>query len=318
MRRIRVGVLRGGPSNEYEVSLKTGAAVLGHLPEEQYEPLDILVDLSGRWFLRGAPVAPEELAWRVDVVFNALHGEYGEDGQVQRILERVGVPYTGSGVAASALAMHKGYAKRRFRTHGIRTPLCIELQEAHPDAARMVVEHVPPSYVLKPMRGGSSLGITFADGFHELPDALGKVFAVSPQVLVEHRIPGREATVGVIENFRGEDVYALPPIEIVPPASSPFFDYNAKYGGESQEICPGNFSPEVKHELQELARAVHRALRLRHYSRTDFILSPRGIYVLEVNTLPGLTEESLLPKSLRAVGSTFPDFLEHIVSLALE
>jgi D-alanine-D-alanine ligase len=290
--------------------------VLEHLPDERYEPLDILVDRSGGWFLRGAPITPEELARRADVVFNALHGEYGEDGQVQRVLERAGIPYTGSGVAASALAMHKGYAKKRFFAHGIRTPLHVAVEAEHPDALRMVFENVSPPYVVKPMRGGSSIGVVFVDGFHALSEALSAVFKLSPQALVEQRIRGREATVGVVDDFRGEELYAFPPIEIIPPASSPFFDYNAKYGGESQEICPGNFSPEIKRELQELAKAVHKTLRLRHYSRSDFIVSPRGIYVLEVNTLPGLTEESLLPKSLAAVGSSLPEFLEHVISLA--
>ena len=136
--------------------------------------------------------------------------------------------------------------------------------------------------------------------------------------MVEENIKGREATCGVVDKFRGNDFYSLLPIEIIKPEKSDFFDYEAKYCGGSQEICPGNFSRDEKEAIQELAVAAHKVLGLRHYSRSDFIISPgRGIYILEVNTLPGLTAESLLPKSLQAVGCSLPDFLDHLITLAL-
>ena len=134
---------------------------------------------------------------------------------------------------------------------------------------------------------------------------------------MEEYIRGREATCGVVDDFRGHKTYPLLPIEIAPPAGKKFFDYEAKYSGQSTEICPSQFSIEEKRELGELAAAVHKLLGLKHYSRTDFIVSPRGIYILEVNSLPGLTAESLVPKSLAALGVPLPHFLDHVVSLAL-
>ena len=139
---------------------------------------------------------------------------------------------------------------------------------------------------------------------------------MAPKVLVEEYIKGREATVGVIDDFRGEKTYALMPVEIIPPPEHSFFNYEAKYGGKSIERVPGNFTQEEKNELTNTARAVHEGLGLSHYSRSDFILSPRGLYFLEVNTLPGLTDESLLPKAVAAIGSRLPDFLEHVLDLA--
>ena len=139
----------------------------------------------------------------------------------------------------------------------------------------------------------------------------------SSSVLVEEYIKGREATCAVVENFRGETLHALMPVEIVHP-NSEFFDYQAKYSGESQEICPANFDQKQKEEIQRMTAIAHKALQLRHYSRSDFIVSPRGeVYILETNTLPGLTEESLLPKALAAGGTKFPDFLDHLVGLAM-
>ena len=135
-------------------------------------------------------------------------------------------------------------------------------------------------------------------------------------VLIEEVIRGREATQGVVQDLRGEKLYALPPIEIVPPEGD-FFSYDAKYSGATREVCPAHFSKKDEAELARVARAMHEALGLRHYSRSDFIISPKGIYYLETNTLPGMTSESLLPKSLAAVGVSFPDFLSHIVDLAI-
>ena len=176
----------------------------------------------------------------------------------------------------------------------------------------------PQPSVVKPIRGGSSVGVSITNSYEELRDGIMHAFKYSPKVLVEEYIRGREATCGVLEDFRGESLYALPPVEITPPDGSPFFDYEAKYSGESKEICPSTFTDEVKAKLEHLAREIHKKLELRHYSRSDFIVSPRGIYFLEVNTLPGLTSESLLPKSMEVVGCSFPQFIEHVIRLALK
>ena len=172
-------------------------------------------------------------------------------------------------------------------------------------------------FVVKPIGWGSSVGVSIVGGYAAVLAALKALFADgAPSVLVEEYIRGKEATIGVVEGLRGEALYALPSVEIIAPKDD-FFSYKAKYGGETREICPGNFSRVITEELQRAARVIHRALELRHYSRSDFIVAPKGIYYLETNTLPGLTKESLMPKSLETIGVPLPDFLSHLVNLAL-
>lgn len=319
MNKIRIGVLRGGPSSEYEISLKTGGSVLKSLPEK-YLPVDIFIDKEGVWNIQGISHEPHEAFKKVDAIFNALHGEYGEDGKVQKILDAFSIPYTGSKTLPSAVGMNKALAKNIFKSHGIKTPYhTVESNDKDVgEIARKLFNSFPIPAVVKPIASGSSVGVSIAYTFQGLTEALSKAFEYSDKVLVEEYIKGREATCGVVDSFRGKDFYSLLPIEIIKPEKSDFFDYEAKYCGGSQEICPGNFSQNEKEAIQELAVAAHKALGLRHYSRSDFIISPRrGIYILEVNTLPGLTSESLLPKSLNAVGCSLPDFLDHLLTLAL-
>jgi D-alanine-D-alanine ligase len=314
-----VGVLRGGPSREHEVSLKSGAAMLANLPEERYLARDIYIDKNGQWHDRGRPVAPERVLRQLDVVLIGLHGEYGEDGEVQKLLERFGVPYAGADSFGSYLAMHKLMAKTRAKEAGLLTPESryIERAEDSAEAAGDVIRSFHQPVVVKPIGWGSSVGVSIVGGYAPVLAAIEQLFADgAPSVLVEEHIRGKEATTGVVENLRGEALYALPSIEIIPPEDD-FFSYDAKYSGETREVCPGNFSRVAAEELQRAAKVMHRALGLRHYSRSDFIVTPKGIYYLETNTLPGLTTESLLPKSLAAVGVTFPDFLSHLVNLAL-
>lgn len=318
MARTRVGVIRGGPSSEYDVSLKTGAAVLKNLPEK-YEPVDIFIDKKGEWYSRGLAVRPERVLPHLDVAFIALHGKYGEDGQIQKILESHRVPYAGSEPVPSALGINKHLAKEAFKRQGLKVPYHTllrggEMSERHIiDAYRKI----PQPCVVKPVDGGSSMGVCLARGFFEFKRALKSAALHSPTVLIEEFISGKEATCGVIEHFRGALHYALPPVEIVPPSEKTFFDYDAKYSGASQELCPASFSATVKREIEEMARAAHKALGLRHYSRADFIVSPRGVYLLEINSLPGLTEQSLLPKACSAIGLSFPQFLDHVLTIAL-
>lgn len=324
MSKTIVGVLRGGPSSEYEVSLQTGAGVLKNLNREKFEPRDIFIAKNGAWHLGGFQYSPDHILHRVDVIFNALHGEYGEDGKVQRILEHFGTPFTGSRSLPSAMAMNKVMTKNRI-DHIVGTPVRlprhIVIENSEGDLERKIMEvwrtFLQPS-VIKPVALGSSVGVGLARDFPTFRALILGALEKSEAALVEEYIRGREATCGVVESFRGEEIYQLLPVEIVPPAEKDFFDYQAKYSGISREICPGNFSPEEKKEIQQVAALVHQTLGLGHYSRSDFIVSPkRGIYFLEVNTLPGLTSESLLPKSLAAVGCSFPDFLEHLITLAL-
>ena len=323
MAKIIVGVLRGGPSSEYEVSLQTGANVLKNLNRERYEPRDILIDKNGIWHWNGFQKSEDYILHRVDVIFNALHGEYGEDGKVQRILEHFDTPFTGSKSLASATAMNKDLTKNFLINSPIKVArhIVIEKENTDADLEQKIIEtwrtFLQPS-VVKPIALGSSVGVGIARDFKTFRELILAALEKSSAALVEEYLKGREATCGVVENFRDEAIYPLFPVEIVFPPNREFFDYQAKYSGISREICPGNFSPEEKEEIQQAAVLAHQVLGLSHYSRSDFIVTPkRGIYFLEVNTLPGLTNESLIPKSLAAVGCSFPNFLEHLITLAM-
>jgi D-alanine-D-alanine ligase len=321
-----VGVLRGGPSNEYDVSLQTGGSVLKALQSfnqtagEKYQPHDIFISKSGVWHLGGFEKNPEQILKHLDVVFNALHGEYGEDGKVQQILDIHKIPYTGSGALASALAMNKVLTKKKFAEHNIKSPFYTVVKDGENihERALHIFKSFPHPAIVKHATSGSSVGVSKVHTFAELEEAIHEALRFSETVLIEEFIKGREATCGVIDSFRDKQTYVLLPVEIIAPDDSSFFDYQAKYGGKSKEICPGNFTSEESAIIQNLSEKIHKALGLRHYSRSDFIISSRrGIYALEVNTLPGLTSESLLPKSLNAVGSNLASFLDHVIGLAL-
>lgn len=317
-----VGVLRGGPSREHEVSLWSGAAILANLPEERYTTRDIYIDRQGVWHDRGRPVAPERVLRQLDVALLPLHGEYGEGGDVQRLLERFGVPYTGAETYGLHLSRNKVIAKAYAREAGLLTPDFYYIEQAE-DAERQVQEIIRTLHqpvVVKPVAWGSSVGVSMVGGYAPVLAAVEQLFAEGAGgVFVEERIRGREATVGVVEGMRGEAYYVLPTIEIIPPPEAGFFAAHVKYTGETREICPGNFTRVETEELQRIAKIMHRVLQQRHYSRSDFMVAPKGIYFLETNsaTAVGLTLESLLPKALAAVGVSFPDFLSHVVNLAL-
>ncbi|MSU74561.1 ATP-grasp domain-containing protein [Candidatus Kaiserbacteria bacterium] len=314
-----VGVLRGGPSHEHEVSLQSGAAILTNLPEERYTTRDIYIDRQGVWHDRGRPVPPERILRQVDIVLNGLHGEYGEDGEVQKLLTRFGVPYTGADSFSSYLAMHKVMAKTHAQEAGLLTPAFryIERVEESEEGSSDAVRNFHQPVVVKPIGWGSSIGVSIVGGYAPVLAAVQKLFAEGvPSVLIEEYIDGREATVGVVEGLRGEALYALPSVEIIPPKND-FYSFDSKYSGGTRHVCPGNFSRVVNEDLQHAAKVIHRALGLRHYSRSDFIVTPKGIYYLETNTLPGLTSESNFPIALASVGVTLRDFFSHLVNLAL-
>jgi len=324
---MKVGVLRGGPSSEYDVSLSTGGQILANLSDE-HEGHDILIDKQKVWHFKGLPVSPARAARQVDVFFNALHGEYGEDGKVQSILDQIGVPYTGSGSAASAFGMDKPKARELFRQAGLRVPpgLTLDTQAASAaELAQLVFSKISPPWVVKPASGGSSVGLYLARTLPELASMIEVAAEHSTNLLIERHIRGREVTCGVVDNFRGQEVYALPPIEIRHPENRAVWTYEDKYNGATEELCPAPLGDKLNREIERLALAAHEALGLRHYSRSDFIIpaspadgSSQGIYILEVNSLPGLTKESLLPKSLAAIGCNYSNFLDHVIRLATE
>ena len=319
--QTRVGVLRGGPSPEYEVSLNTGKNILANLPDG-YEPIDILISRDGLWHERGLAKNPSNILKRLDVVVNGLHGKYGEDGEVQRLLDDFKVPYTGSLAMPSAIAMNKILTKRIYKNHSLKTPYSVHIpfENLSRQAIKDVYHSTTAPFVVKPSSAGSSIGVYIVQTLPELEEAVIAASQHSSAVLIEEFISGKEATCGVIEGFRDQNHYSLLPIEIR--HKSNFFDYNSKYSspsnGGAEEICPGNFSPDETKMIQEMAVDAHKYLGLRHYSRSDFIVHPkRGVYILETNTLPGLTETSLIPKSLKAIGSNIKEFLAHLLAKTL-
>lgn len=300
---MRVALLAGGSSSEREVSLKGAKAVyqalleLGH-KVEFFDPAKDLVSLAQR-------------AKEFDVAFLVVHGPCGEDGTLQGFLDMLGLPYQGAGVLGSALAMHKGLSKFLYEKAGLPVPKGFLVNKE--DSFELIKEKAKIlgyPLIVKPATQGSSVGLSLIEREEELPYALEKAFSVDREILLEEYIRGRELTVGIL------DEEPLPVVEIRPKAR--LFDYETKYTpGLAEEICPAEISEELTKKAQEYALRAHKALYLRHYSRTDMILKDEEIFVLETNTIPGMTETSLLPLAAKVMGYSFKDLVQKLLELAL-
>lgn len=318
---IKVAVLYGGISSEHDISILSGKNVLDCLNRKECKPIEIFIDEGGVWHRENIVMSHKQALLGIDVAFNVLHGQYGEDGRVQALLDSLGIPYTGADAQASTVSLNKFLTKEVLAKHGILMPahkLIKTLTELANEPEKLFRSFGGP-VIVKPAGAGSSVGITLASTSDQLSEGIKTAFAHSPEVLMEEYISGREATIGVVDGLLGEQYYALPPIEIVPPPNSKFFDREVKYSGETIERVPGNFTQQETTELQRMAKLAHEVLGLRHYSRSDFIVSPAGIYFLESNSAAavGLTRESLLPKALNSVGISTEQFLDHIIKLVL-
>lgn len=318
MTRTSVGVLRGGTGSEYALSLKTGAAMMAALPEEKYEVRDILVDRSGLWHLRGSPSTPARALSQLDVALNAIHGGVGEDGTVQRILRRASVPYAGSSPLHSAMTLNKIRAREILRKAGVRMPRAVTFSVDNGlntgEMAGVVFEQFGPPYVIKPPMEGASKGILIAATIVDLPDAIGDVLDAYGSALIEEYVLGDEASVGVIESFRGDDLYALPPAHVHRDTTHVLHEHH--HEGLLRHSVPSRFSYAHKLSLEDAAKVAHRALGLSHFSRSDLIVTPRAVYLLETNSVPGLYPSATFPAMLEAVGSSVAEFLEHAIRLA--
>lgn len=301
--RLRISVLMGGPSSEREVSLRSGAAVVAALSSIGHEvvPLDIRSE-DGR----------ELDGLACDVAFLALHGRFGEDGTVQKILEGKRIPYTGSGPESSALAKDKIESKRRFCFRGVETPphRVISVEDP-PDLLYQCARALGFPVVVKPRAEGSSIGVTIHPDRSTLEAGAAGVFRYGPVALMEKFIAGKEMTVGIL------DGRALPIVEIRPRRE--FFDYEAKYSDEGTQYIPEPpLSDLDAKRISQTALRAYQALQCEGMARVDLILSPlQAAYVLEVNTIPGMTPRSLLPKAARATGIEFPELCQQIVEIAL-
>lgn len=303
---MKIVVLCGGTSPEREVSLNSGASVAEALNgcgcDAQIFDIKSIKDFVLSWE-----------SFNADGVFIALHGGWGENGRIQAVLESFGIPYTGSGPEASMLGMNKQLAKELFREAGVKTPEGFIASRARPNSG-LASEFLKKygKLAVKPNCGGSTVGLSFVTDMKEYRDALKKVWELEESAIVERYIPGEEATVAVWEREDGK-VEALPTIHIKP--KSGFYDYRNKYThGCTEYICPADFSAEINARLASDAVAAHCALGCRGYSRVDFRITPEGhAYALELNTAPGMTATSLVPKAAKAHGVEFGDFLSAVI-----
>lgn len=302
----RIGVLMGGLSAEREVSLRSGRAVCAALESRGYEvvPIDVNRDVARTVRETG-----------IELAFIALHGPLGEDGAVQGLLEVLGIPYTGSGVLASALAMDKIATKKILAHAGLPVPEYRELEAGDADSARAVVAELGLPVVVKAPTQGSSIGVYIVEREEDLEARITDAVAYGgTRVLVEKFIAGPELTAAVLGN---REPRVLPLIEIV--SATGKYDYESKYTpGLSDHLIPPRVPREVQEQVSDLALRAYRALGCRGFARVDLIVSGSEAFILEINTIPGLTDVSLFPDAARAAGMSFPDLVEHLVRLAQE
>ncbi len=341
--KLRVAVLMGGLSSERDISLSTGKQILEALDRSKYDVVGVDAALlpgnrnqlkSAGQEIEAVAQAREKLlcneklisindlindsALKPDVAFIALHGRFGEDGTIQGLLELLGIPYTGPGVLASALAMDKSMAKKVMSADGIAVPKSIDFackggcwdESSITDA----VDALGYPVMVKPSRQGSTIGMTKVNSSNELNDAIKLASSYDSLIVIEKFVEGIELTVGILGN---DEPFALPVVEIIPLKG--FYDYEAKYTpGATKEIVPARISDEDTKKAQDIALAAYKSLGCRGMSRVDMILASDGIYVLEVNTIPGMTPTSLLPQAAAAAGISFSKLLDMIIEFALE
>ena len=308
MSKMRLALIAGGKSAEREVSIKSGEQVYQALMKDKYDirrydPRDDLERL-----VRDAP--------DLDVALVIMHGRGGEDGTLQGMLDLLGIPYQGSGVLGSALGMNKELSKILYQQAGLKVSRALFFTRGDGPGLKEIENQLGLPAVIKPVNEGSSIGVTKARTPEELQKGLTAAFLYDHRILVEEFLEGVEVTGGVLGNSK---LTALPLVEIIPSEQYDFFDYEAKYKpGASTEICPARVSPEITQKAQNAALTAHRALQCRGYSRTDMIVRDGEVYVLETNTIPGMTATSLFPQAAQAMGLEFPQLLDKLIELALE
>lgn len=297
----RIGVLAGGLSAERDVSLRSGKAVFNALKSLGYDA--VFIDV-------GNNICEELKKYKIEIAFIALHGGYGENGAIQGLLEILGIPYTGSGILASALSMDKEASKKMFLYHSIPVAPFVVVENSAYNVEELI-EYLPLPWVVKPNCEGSSIGVSIVNEHKEILKSFENAFAYGKKILVERYIKGKEIQIGIL----GERV--LGGVEVRP--SAQFYTYEAKYTpGATQYIFPPEVDSADYEKLKGLALKAHKALGCKGATRVDFILSELGEpYILEVNTIPGMTETSLLPKIAKQAGLDFPDLIEEILKLAV-
>lgn len=308
MKKLTIALLSGGISSEREVSISSGDQVYEALDHNKYNIIryDPKSDLSQ--LVMDAP--------KIDAALIILHGPFGEDGTVQGLLDLLDIPYQGSGVLGSALGMNKLASKHLYEKSGLLVPPYVVIGQNDALDADEYAKRLGLPLVVKPVGSGSSVGISIVKSKDSLKEAVDKAFEQDSMVLIEAYIDGIELTGGVIGN---DQLEALPLIEIVPSESFDFFDYEAKYtAGATNEICPARINDAMTEKAQKIAKTAHKSLFCKGYSRTDMILKDQDIYVLETNTIPGMTATSLLPLAAGKAGIHFSQLLDRLIELSIE
>ena len=343
MAKVRVAVLMGGKSPEHEVSLVTGREVVRYLDKRKYRVLPVVISRDGqRWqlkspqqILRHSPARvektdhkkriiggrallprgkslPLQLKGKPDVVFIAMYGPFGEDGTIQGMLELTGIPYTGAGVLASSLGMNKIMFKKIMEKESLPIPKYLVFEKE--DKQSKIFRKFKLPFVAKPSNQGSSVGVSLVRKKLEVKRALGNAFNYSSKIIIEKYLPGIEVSCGILGN---KEPIALPVIEIIP--KKEFFDYEAKYDEtKCEEIVSAQISKKLAKQVQALAVRVFEAIDCRGFGRVDIIISRKKPYILEINTIPGLTPVSLFPKEAAVAGISYRQLLERIIELSLE
>lgn len=345
--KINVAVIMGGRSTEHAISIDTGTNIINSLDLDKYNVKPLKIEKNGKWIITpgyirslSQPINKKELSHyqsgiipvnatigldrvckdKIDVVFIALHGKYGEDGTIQGFLDMMGIPYTGSGVMASALAMNKIKTMEMYRYHGLTVPDYISIDEKYfkdkfPSLHREIASTLGYPFVLKPIDGGSSAATFLITHPEMLIKAVVKGFKVSERLLLQKYIKGDEVTCAILDT--GEESVALPPTQIIP-LNSEFFDASAKYKkGATKEITPPLLPPQVILKIQEIGLKAHKILECSGLSRTDMIIQKNNYYVLETNTIPGMTKTSLYPQAAAKMGISFSQLLDKLIVHAI-
>jgi D-alanine-D-alanine ligase len=312
----KVGVLRGGISDEYFLSLESGNAIINALKEEGYDVTDMLIDREGVLHIWGVPAGLEDINKKVDLVWNSLHGRFGEDGGIQELFENHGIPYTGSGILASSITHNKKVAKDFAKSLGLNTPESLlvipEGGESVSEVTQNIYKKMAPPWVVKPLRGGSSIRTYFAFTPLELAQFVEESISYAEPFLVEQYIFGREAAVGVIDGFRGQDSYALPVVEVKSPTRGIHTHEDRKK--DESFVVGGNFRNNEKEMLTKLAKDLHKHFNAKDYSQSEFIVDKQGkVWFIETDTSPLLHDKSPFVKALQAVGSSLKELVRVIV-----
>lgn len=302
--KVKVTVIMGGVSSEHKVSLMSGNEIIKNLDKSKYKTTSLIIDRKGRGIEKIAKTKP-------DVVLIALHGKGGEDGTIQGYLESLGIRHTGSGVATSAIGMDKIVFRGLMKINKIKTPEFVVWEKGEKD----VIPNFNPPYFVKPYNGGSSVGVSFVRNKKSLKNALSLALKYSDKAIIEKYIKGLEVSCGVLGN---DNPKALPVVEIHPLLGG-FFDYESKYKkGGSKEIAPAKISSGVTKRVEDLSVKIYKIVGCSGYARVDYILeNGKEPIVLEINTLPGMTPNSLLPKEAKASGISYSKLLDMIIRLSI-